>query len=184
MKNTTNIKIPKQYHAMLENLYKEDNLYKVVAKEGYYFPTVNNNYAESTNQTKLWNVLRYVAVIGTDVPVITPKVKGEVKAVKPTQKEELKKALEELEEAKKEIEALKQAMVGAVNLVTIIQPVVVEEVVEEVIELLPELEYNQVNSLEEMSVKELWALGKSYGFKGCTRWAKKKLIEEISKKEA
>lgn len=60
---------------------------------------------------------------------------------------------------------------------------VVEEVIEVVEEEQPslDLQVEEVKASADMTIKELWALGKELGLKGCTRWAKTKLIEEINK---
>jgi hypothetical protein len=59
----------------------------------------------------------------------------------------------------------------------------IEVVVEEEI-IQPEFNIDVERSITDgLSIKELWVIGKKLGFKGCTRWSKSKLVEEITKKE-
>jgi hypothetical protein len=61
-----------------------------------------------------------------------------------------------------------------------------EEKLEETITVAEqvELEVEVEESLTAgKTIKELWVIGKHLGFKGCTRWSKTKLIEEIEKVE-
>lgn len=58
MKNTTSIKIPKKYHHMLDEVYKDGDGYWATSQDGYYFKHMDCHTAHEDTQNDLLSVIR------------------------------------------------------------------------------------------------------------------------------
>lgn len=57
MKNTTNIKVPKKYHHMLDEIFQDSDGYWAYSKNGYYFKNTDCHTAcEDTQKELLLNI--------------------------------------------------------------------------------------------------------------------------------